>query len=327
MKSLTKKIYSAVKLPQEAVDMIKDAGFELEMHGELTTPSSKEIIEKSKQAQAIISGVNVQITADIIEASPQLEIIANVGAGVNNIDFEAAKQHQVVLTNTPSRDSVASTAELALGLVLALSRNILQTQEMVQANDFPGWQVMGFLGGHQVAYKKLLIVGFGNIGQEIARMAKAFHMDLYYYDIKDRSNFAAAEKETGAQYIDFEQGLSLADYVILQMNYTPDNHHFIGEEELKLMKEDAFLINTARGGIVDEAALVKALKQGWIAGAGIDVHEEEPKINQDLLATQKVVMTPHIGNDTYEARTEMAKIAATEAVKGLKGQTLTYQVD
>lgn len=324
---MTKKIYSAVKLPEETLEILKNEDVELIMHDKLTTPSEDEIIEKSKDVDAIISGVNVNITSKIIEANKNLKIIANVGAGVNNIDGDCAKKNNVLLTNTPSRDSVASTAEIALGLIIALSRGILKNQELVNRNGFKGWQVMGFLGGHQVAYKNLFIVGFGHIGKEIGRMAKAFHMNIYYYDIDDREKFKDAEEEIGAEFMEFEEGLRKADYVVLQMNYTEENHHFIGEKELKMMKENSYLINTARGGIVDEEALVRALKNNTIKGAALDVHENEPKINEDLIGLENVVLTPHIGNDTYEARTEMANTAAKEAIRALKGEKLKFLVN
>ncbi|WP_300410978.1 D-glycerate dehydrogenase [Lagierella sp.] len=323
---MTKSIYSAVKLPQEAIDIIKGAGIDLIMHQELTTPSEEEILNKSKDVDGIISGVNVKIGSKVIESANNLKIIANVGAGVNNIDMEVAKKKGVFLTNTPSRDSVASTAEAAIGLMLALSRNIVEKQDMVKDNSFNGWQVMGFLGGHQVSYKNLLIIGFGNIGQEIGRMAKAFNMDINYYDKDDSSEIQEAAKKIGAKAIGLEQGLKDADYVILQMNFTPENRHFIGEKELSLMKKESFLINTARGGIVDEEALANALEKGEIAGAALDVHEREPKFNERLIKMKNALLTPHIGNDTYEARTEMAVVAAKEAVRGLKGEDLQYRV-
>ena len=152
-------------------------------------------------------------------------------------------------------------------------------------------------------------------------------MNIYYYDIDDREKFKDAEEEIGAEFMEFEEGLRKADYVVLQMNYTEENHHFIGEKELKMMKENSYLINTARGGIVDEEALVRALKNNTIKGAALDVHENEPKINEDLIGLENVVLTPHIGNDTYEARTEMANTAAKEAIRALKGEKLKFLVN
>lgn len=317
---MTKKIYSAVKLPKETQSLLKDEDIELIMHDALTTPSEEEIAEKAKDADALITGVNVSVGEKIIDAADQLKIIANIGAGVNNIDAERAKERGIALTNTPGKNSVASTAETALALILAVSRKILSNQRIVENNAFDGWQVMGFLGGHQVAYKKLFIVGFGNIGQEIARMAKGLHMEISYYDIKDRSEFKEAEDAIGATFVEFEEGLKEADYIVLQMNYTEDNYHLIGEKELELIGEDAYLINTARGAVVDEDALARALKDKKLRGAALDVHEEEPHINEALIPLENVVLTPHIGNDTYEARVEMANTAAREALRVLRGE-------
>ncbi|MDO5018159.1 MAG: NAD(P)-dependent oxidoreductase [Lagierella massiliensis] len=324
---MTKKVYSAVKLPEETIKILEDADIKLNMFDKLDTPSEEEIIENVKDVDAIITGVNVTVTKKIIESSKNLKIIANVGAGVNNIDIESAKENNVLLTNTPGQNSVASTAETAIALMLTLSRGILKNQKMVKENSFEGWQVMGFLGGNQVSHKKLFIDGFGNIGKEIARMAKGLHMDIFYYDIKDRSEFKEAEEEIGAKFVEFEEGLKNADYIVLQMNYTKDNHHLIGEKELEMMKETAYLINTARGGIVDEKALYKALEVGKIKGAAIDTHEEEPKINEDLMKLDNVVLTPHIGNDTYEARVEMANTAAKDLVRVLDGKEPKYLVE
>lgn len=315
---MSKKVYSPVKLPEESQKIIEDAGIELVMHDELTTPSEDEIIEKSKDVDGIIAGVNVEITEKILKASENLKVVANIGAGINNIDTEAAEENDVKVTKTAGRDSVASTAELAITLMLATSRDVLGNQKLVKENSFEGWQVMGFLGKNQVSYKKLLIIGFGNIGQEIAKMARAFNMDISYYDIKDRNEFKDAEKETGAKFVELDEGLKEADYVILQMNYTDENYHFMDKDKLALMKKDSYLINTARGDVLDEEALADLLEEGKLKGAGLDVHEKEPKMNERLIKMDSVVLTPHIGNDTYEARLEMANSAAEDLVEALK---------
>ncbi|MDO5047918.1 MAG: NAD(P)-dependent oxidoreductase [Anaerococcus sp.] len=321
------KVYSAVKLPEETIKILQDAGIDLTMHEEKTDPSEEEIIDNLDGVGALISAVNVDISKKIIEAGKDLKLIANIGAGVNNIDGKSAKENNISLTNTPGRNSVASTAETAIALMLAVSRGLLKNQKLVREDSFEGWQVMGFLGGHQVSDKVLFIDGFGNIGQEIAKMAKAFNMDIYYYDIKDRKNFIEAEERTGAKFIDFDQGLKIADYLILQMNYTEDNHHLIGKKELSMMKDKAYLINTARGAIVDEDALADALRDKKIAGAGIDTHEQEPKFNQRLKELDNVILTPHIGNDTYEARIEMANSAAYEVIRLFEGKDLENVVE
>lgn len=315
------KIYSAVKLPDTAVKIIKDQNIELDMHDELTTPEQNQIIEKIKDADGLISGVNIQVPAEVIKAGDSLKVIANVGSGFNNIDAEEANKQGIAITNTPVHDSVASTAELAVTLMLALSRHVLPGHDIAVKNEFNGWQVMGYLGGHQVVDKTLAIVGFGQIGQYIGKLAQAFNMKLLYVDLEEKETDITAEK------VSLEEALKEADYVITQVNYNETSHHLFGKKEFEQMKETAYFINTARGGVVDESALVDALKNKQIQAAALDVHEEEPHINEELAKLDNVILTPHIGNDTYEARNAMAETAADQAVKALQDAQLDYQVN
>ncbi|MGO1922983.1 MAG: 2-hydroxyacid dehydrogenase [Jeotgalicoccus sp.] len=315
------KIYSAVKLPETAVKIIKDQNIELDMHDELTTPKTDVIVEKVKGVDGLITGVNVQTPAEVIQANPDMKVIANVGSGFNNIDVDEANKHNIAVTNTPVHESVASTAELAVTLMLALSRRVLPGHEMAVKNEFNGWQVMGYLGGNQVVDKTLAIVGFGQIGQYIGKLAQAFNMKLLYVDHEEK------DTEIDAKKVSLEEALKEADYVITQVNYNETSHHLFGKKEFEQMKDTAYFINTARGGVVDEAALVDALKNHQIQAAALDVHEEEPHINEELAKLENVILTPHIGNDTYEARNKMAEVAADQAVKALKGEKLDYQVN
>ncbi len=315
------KIYSAVKLPETAVKIIKDQNIELDMHDELTTPKTDVMVEKIKGVDGLITGVNVQAPAEVIQANPDMKIIANVGSGFNNIDVDEANKHNIAVTNTPVHESVASTAELAVTLMLSLSRRVLPGHEISVENEFDGWQVMGYLGGNQVIDKTLAIVGFGQIGQYIGKLAQAFNMKLLYVDHEEKDTDLDATK------VSLEEALKEADYVIAQVNYNETSHHLFGKKEFEQMKETAYFINTARGGVVDEAALVDALKNNQIQAAALDVHEEEPHINEDLAKLENVILTPHIGNDTYEARNKMAEVAAEQAVKALKGEKLDYQVN
>lgn len=315
------KIYSAVKLPETAVKIIKDHNIELDMHDELTTPEIDVIIDRVKGADGLITGVNVQAPAEVIQANTDLKVIANVGSGFNNIDVDEANKYNISVTNTPVHESVASTAELAVTLMLALSRRVLPGHEMAVKNEFDGWQVMGYLGGNQVVDKTLAIVGFGQIGQYIGKIAQAFNMKLLYVDHVEK------ETEINAEKVTLEEALKEADYVITQVNYNETSHHLFGKKEFEQMKETAYFINTARGGVVDESALIDALKNKQIQAAALDVHEEEPHINEELVKLDNVILTPHIGNDTYEARNKMAEVAADQAVKALTDTELDYQVN
>lgn len=319
------KIYSAVKLPDVATQQIKDAGITLDMFSELATPSEEEMIAKVKDADALISGVNVPVTEAVIEANPNLKAIANVGAGFNNIAVDKAEELGIPVTNTPTYDSVSSTAELALGLLLAVSRRIIPGQKAAEAHSYKGWQVMGYSGGHQVTGKTLAVWGFGNIGRIIGSYAKMLDMELLY--VANRDAPKEVEEGLNARRVTAEEALKTADYVVLQMSYRAENHYLVGAEELKLMKPSAYLINTARGGIVDEEALADALEAKELAGAALDVHEHEPEINDRLAKMDNVVITPHTGNDTYEARNEMATVASDQALKAVQGKSLDYVVN
>lgn len=315
------KIYSAVKLPESAIKIIANQNIELDMHNELTTPKTAEMIEKVKNADGLITGVNVQAPAEVIQANPDMKVIANVGSGFNNIDVDEANKHNIAVTNTPVHESVASTAELAITLMLVLSRRVLPGHEMAVKNEFNGWQVMGYLGGNQVVDKTLAIVGFGQIGQFIGKLAQAFNMKLLYVDLEEK------DTDLNAKKVSMDEALKEADYLITQVNYNETSHHLFGKKEFEQMKESAYFINTARGGVVDEAALLDALKNKQIQAAALDVHEEEPHINEALAKLDNVILTPHIGNDTYEARNKMAEVAADQAVKALTGSALDYQVN
>lgn len=313
------RIYSAVKLPEHVTQPLKDKGYNLVMHDALTTPTKEEILNNTKDKDALITGVNTAVDKDIIEASNNLKVISNVGAGYNHIDIHSAKAHNIVVTNSPVDESTDSTAENALMLMLMLSRDIKNAQPIAENNNFDGWQVMGYLGGNQMTGKTLVIVGLGTIGQRIAQMAQNFDMNIIYVDLE--------EKNVQYKRMDLEEALPVADFVVLQMNYMPENHHMINKNTFKLMKSSAFLINNARGGIVDETALADALDKNLIKGAALDVHEFEPQINERLRNRDNVILTPHIGNDTIEARDNMARVAVDQAIKALNNESLTYRVN
>lgn len=313
------KVYSAVKLPEYIIDILNENKHELVMHDELTTPSQEEMLVHVHDTDAIISGVNTPINVDLIKSSPNLKIISNVGAGYNHISLDAANEHNIVVTNSPAYESTASTAEHAVLLTLALSRDLKAAEQLTQDNKFEGWQVMGYLGGNQMSGKTVAIIGLGTIGQHIAKILEAFQMNILYVDLEEKD--VVYERRT------IEEALPSADFVILQMNYTKDNHHMINADTFNLMKVSAYLINNARGGIVDEEALADALDQKLINGAALDVHEYEPKINQRLLNRDNVILTPHIGNDTVEARNSMAETAVQQVIKFFNNDTLNYQVN
>ena len=313
------KIYSAVKLPEYIINILNENKHELVMHDELTTPSQEEMMSYIQDVDAIISGVNTPINRELIESSPNLKIISNIGAGYNHISLDTANEHNIVVTNSPAHESTASTAEHAVLLTLALSRDLKPAEQLTQDNKFEGWQVMGYLGGNQMSGKTVAIIGLGTIGQHIAKILAAFQMKILYVDLEKKD--VVYERKT------LEEALPIADFVILQMNYTNDNHHMINKDTLQLMNSSAYLINNARGGIVDEEALADALDQKVIKGAALDVHEYEPKVNQRLRNRDNVILTPHIGNDTVEARNAMAETAIKQVIKFFNNDALDHQVN
>ena len=318
------QIYIAAKLPEVATKQLDEAGISYEMYDKMDTPSQEEIIKGIENAEALIPAVNVPVSEEALKTNPNLKVIANVGEGYNNIDTKAAKELNIPITNTPTYNSVASTAELAFALVLGVSRKLVNGQKMAEAHDFPGWQVMGYLGGDQVSGKTMAIIGFGKIGSKIGSYAKAFDMNLIYAD-----PFRApeeVEKELDAKHVSQEEALKTADYVVLMSKYTDENYHMISKEEIAMMKPSAYLINTGRGKLLNEEALADALDAGKLAGAALDVHEFEPKMNDRLTKMSNVLLTPHTGNDTHEARDDMAAMAVLQAIKAIKGEALDHQV-
>ncbi|MFB4213112.1 NAD(P)-dependent oxidoreductase [Shouchella sp. JSM 1781072] len=278
--------------------------------------SEKELINGVKEATALLCPLSTKVTRKVIESAPKLKIIANYGAGFDNIDLEAAKEKGIVVTNTP-KVSTDATAELALGLMLSLMRRIPEGDQLCRTEGFNGWAPLFFLG-RELKGKTLGIVGFGKIGQAVAERARAFGMNILYT--------ARTEKENtlGAQYRSFDQLVEEADILSIHTSYTKDTHHLFNETTFKSMKKQAVLLNLARGPVVHEEALVQALKTKEIAGAALDVFEFEPMIHEELKKVTNVVLTPHIGNATVETRDEMAKLAAGNIVSYLeKGEALT----
>ena len=317
-------VFIATPLPQESLDALSAAGVDYEMWDSQTPISAEELAAKVADSEVLISAVNVKVPASVISAAPKLKLIANVGDGYSNIDLAAAKTHGVAVTNAPGRDSIASTAEQTVTSILALSRDLLAGDAMMKANAFPGWEVTGYLGGHQVYGKKLLIIGLGRIGSLVAKMLHAFDMDIAYVDPVPAAPDLVAD--LGLTRMDLDEGLAWADYVSLNCDLNADNHLMISAPQLALMRPEAYLINCARGPLVKESDLVAALKSGQIRGAALDTYEFEPKVSPALAALPNVVLTPHVGNATVEARKEMAKTAVDNAINHLQGKPLQFQV-
>jgi glyoxylate/hydroxypyruvate/2-ketogluconate reductase len=258
-----------------------------------------------------------RVDAKLLERCPDLKAVANIAVGYNNIDLPACTARGIMATNTPGvLDD--STADLAWALMLGAARRLTELERRVRAGEWTGWRLKQWLGV-DVHHATLGIFGLGRIGQAIARRAAGFEMKVLYHNRKRVA--ADIEKRVNASYVDKDELLRQSDFVLLQVPYSPETHHMIGERELKLMKPTAILINSTRGGVVDDAALIAALKAGTLRAAGLDVFENEPRLNPEFLKLDNVALAPHVGSSTEATRRAMAMTAAKNLVAALSGGT------
>jgi gluconate 2-dehydrogenase len=257
-----------------------------------------------------------RVDARLLERCPKLKAVANIAVGYNNIDVAACSARRVMVTNTPGvLDD--STADLAWALMLATARRLTEVERYIREGAWTGWRLKQWLGV-DVHHATLGIIGMGRIGQAIARRAAGFEMQVLYHN--RRRLDPERERRLNATYVGKEELLRRSDFVVLQVPYTAETHHMIGAAELRLMKPSAILVNSTRGGVVDDAALVAALKAGVIRGAGLDVFENEPNLHPGFLELKNVVLAPHIGSSTEATRRAMAMTAARNLVAALSGE-------
>ncbi|WP_454810676.1 2-hydroxyacid dehydrogenase [Paenarthrobacter nitroguajacolicus] len=285
--------------------------------------SREELLRRVAGADAIVSLLTERVDAELLDAAgPQLKVVANVAVGYDNIDVPACVERGVIAANTPGVLTDA-TADIAFGLILMATRRLGEGERLIRSGQAWKWG-MFFLLGSSLQGKTLGVVGMGGIGQATARRAKAFGMDIVYQSRSAIDPTIAAELD--ARRVDLDDLLAVSDVVSLHCPYGPATHHLIGAEQLAAMKNSAFLVNTARGPIVDEAALAAALQDGVIAGAGLDVFEREPKVHPWLLELDNVALVPHLGSATVETRTAMAVLAADNALAVLRGERPLTQI-
>jgi glyoxylate/hydroxypyruvate/2-ketogluconate reductase len=276
-----------------------------------------ELVERLQGANAIMSTVMDKLDAGVIERCPRLEVISNIAVGYNNIDVAACSARGIRVTNTPGvLDD--TTADLTWALLMAAARRIAEADAYVRAGDWKiAFGVQYFLGA-DIHHATLGIIGMGRIGQAIARRARGFDMRVLYHN---RSQLPAQEEERlGATRVEREQLLRESDFVVVMAPYSQATHHLVGAAELVLMKPTAILVNSARGGVVDDAALVQALRDKRIAGAGLDVFEGEPRLHPGYLELRNVVLTPHIGSASRATRLTMCRTAAANLTAVLEGR-------
>jgi glyoxylate reductase len=266
-------------------------------------PAPSALREGLCQADAAIVTLGDRIDAETIHAATRLKILANYAVGYNNIDLASARQRGLIVTNTPDVLTDA-TADLTWALLLATARRVVEGDSLVRSGHWTGWSPTQLLGA-EVSGKTLGIIGMGRIGQAVAQRAVGFRMPVRYHS---RQPIAPSSLPREWEYRSLQELLSEADVVTIHVPLTPATHHLIGTQELAWMRPTAFLINTARGPIIDEGALVEALKKGVIAGAGLDVYEQEPAIHSALAQVKQTVLLPHLGSATLHARTQMGLV-------------------
>jgi glyoxylate reductase len=310
------KIVVTRRIPEPAVELLKEAG-DVWVSPDDRPLEVSELHDAIKGADIVVTLLHDKVDDAFLDAAgDQLRAVCNVAVGFDNIDVPAATKRGVLVTNTPAVLTEA-TADLAMTLILAATRRIGEGERLIRAREPWSWHMFMLLG-MGLQDKTLGVVGMGAIGQSLARRAKAFGMDIVYSDARQAP--AEVEQELGARRVELDELLRRADVVSIHAPLMDETRHLINADTLALMKETAYLVNSARGPIVDEAALVDALKAGKIAGAGLDVYENEPETHPGLLELDNVVLLPHLGSATIETRTAMGVLAAENAVAVLKGE-------
>jgi glyoxylate reductase len=296
------KVYLTRRMPPAVMERLEHET-DLAWHSEDRAATKAEIIAGMKGREALLCNILDRVDAELLDACPGLKAVVNFGVGFNNIDIAAATARKIPVTNTPGV-LTAATADIAFALLLAVARRLGEGERLVRAQKWTGWQPLQLLGA-DLAGATLGILGFGRIGRAVARRAQAFDMRVIYWN---RTRLPASE-EADATYANFDDVLRESDFVSLHVAYNSATHHLLGEKQFALMKPTAFVINTARGAVMDEAALVRALQTKCIAGAGLDVFEREPQLEPGLYEQENVVLAPHLGSATVGTRTKMGMIA------------------
>jgi lactate dehydrogenase-like 2-hydroxyacid dehydrogenase len=302
-------------IPQQTIDTLREH-HDVEVNPHDRALSKEELLQAVRGRDAVISLLTDTIGGEVLDAAgPQCRIVANYAVGFNNFDLDAATARGVIMTNTPGVLDDA-TATHAWALLLATARRISESERYVRAGKWHGWAPMAFIG-QDVDNKTLGIAGLGRIGSKFARKAAAFDMNIIYTDARPNAEF---ERQYNARFVDKATLLRESDYLSLHLPLLPETHHYIGAAELATMKPTAVLINAARGPLVDEKALVAALRERVIWGAGLDVFEDEPRLAPGLAELDNVVIVPHIASATTQTRLAMGKIATDNVIRVLKGE-------
>ena len=311
------KVVVTGKIPAVALERLR-AEHTVDAWEDESPIARDELLKRVAGADAIVSLLTEKIDAELLDAAgKQLRSVSNVAVGYNNIDVPACRERNVLVTNTPGVLTDA-TADIAMALILMSTRRLAEGERVIREQQPWQWGMFYMLGS-SIQGSQLGIVGMGQIGAAVARRARAFGMTIAY--TKRSPLDAETAKELNATHMELDELLTTSDVVSLHCPYSPETHHLMNASTIGKMKKSAYLINTARGPVVDEEALATALQQGKIAGAGLDVFEKEPTVHQALIGLDNAVLIPHLGSATVETRTAMANLAVTNALAVLSGET------
>jgi len=308
------KIFVTRKIPDPGLDLLRKE-YKLDINPYDRPLSKDEITKGLKGKDGLLCLLTDQIDKEVIYSEPRLKTIANYAVGYDNVDIKAATERGIPVSNTP-KVLTETTAEMTWALLLSVARRIVEGDTYTRNGKFKGWAPMLMLG-QDITNKTLGIIGAGRIGTAVALKSKGFNMKVLYYNSRHNE---ILDRELGAQKVEFLDLLKKSDFISLHVPLNDSTYHMISEKELKMMKKTSVLINTSRGSVVDEQALVKALKEKWIFGVGLDVYEHEPRISEELSKLDNVILQPHSASATYETRTKMAIMAAENMIAGLKGE-------
>jgi glyoxylate reductase len=302
-------------LPDYVMSLIQKE-HEVEANLEDHPIAREKLLQSVADKDGLLCMISDAVNEELLSRAPRLKVIANFGVGFNNIDLEAATRRSILVSNTPGVLTDA-TADTAFALIMASARRIVEGDQMTREGGFRFWAPFHFLG-REVSSKTLGIIGMGRIGKAVAKRAVGFDMRVIYYDSCPLK--AAEEISLGASLVNMDTLISTADFITLHVPLDKETFHLINRETLARMKPTAFVINTSRGPVIDEKALYEALRDNKIAGAGLDVYENEPDLTPGLAGLKNVVLLPHVGSATLETRTKMALLAAENLLAGLRGE-------
>ena len=309
------RVFVSSVIPQLGIDILeRECQVKVNPYDRLLT--KQELIEEVQEADGLLCLLSDTIDGEVMTASASLKIISDYAVGYDNIDIAEATRRGIMVTNTPGV-LTDTTADLTWALIMSVGRRIVEADRFTRAGKFKRWMPMLFLGS-DVHHSTLGIVGLGRIGRAVAKRAAGFEMRILYTDVERAPR--KIENELRVEFVSLEGLLSSSDFVTLHVPLAPETRHLIGAKELKMMKKTAYLVNAARGSLVDERALVRALREKWIGGAALDVYENEPALTHGLAELDNVVVVPHIGSASTGTREKMAVMAATNLVAGLKGE-------